>query len=372
MGQRRMVFFHDPRVPATAGAPKAPTLQEVRWAVDSNNPNSPFSKMVGQFAAKKKLGRAAIDALLRYDHCCKDISFLLTGPSSVGKTTLVKLFADVLGIPFVQISPRAIKKVEDVFIAISDTLSNWKTPLPLVPTGRPDHYSLPPCIIFVDEAHALRDTVQNGLLKAVESNDRLLQVESGETLDCSRACWIFATTETGDLFGPLLNRFCEINLKPYAKEEIAHIVQKNFPSWDLETCRLVAHYESRVPRKAIEFAKEMFMEKRQGNPGTMDKIAREIAIENNIDEHGLHARHLKVLKLIADKPVSKDRMALALNCGKEELERLIMPPLLCETEDQPAFVTVTQAGYTITADGFKELIKRGLRDEEEVKLRLAE
>lgn len=372
MGQRRMVFFHDPRVPVTAGFPKAPSLHDVRWKVDSSNPNSPFHKMIGQASAKKKLARAAIDALLRYDHVCKDISFLITGPSSVGKTTLVKLFAELLGLPFVEISPRAIKKVGDVFIAISDTLSNWKTPLPLVPTGRPDHYSLPPCIIFVDEAHALRDAVQNGLLKAIESKDRLLQVESGETVDCSRACWIFATTETGDLFGPLLNRFCEINLKPYTREEIAQIVQKNFPAWDMDTCRLVAHYEGRVPRKAIEFAKEMHMEKRQGNTGSMQQIAREIAIENNIDEHGMHERHLKILKLIVDKPVSKERMALSLNCGKEELERLIMPPMLCETEDQPAFVTVTQAGYTITPAGFDELVKRGLKDPADIRLKIAE
>jgi hypothetical protein len=70
---------------------------------------------------------------------------------------------------------------------------------------------------------------------------------------------------------------------------------------------------------------------------------------------------LKILKLLSEAPVSKDRLALSLNVKVRELERRIMPPLLIETEDMPALVTVTRSGYTLTKEGASELKKRGIK-----------
>lgn len=360
MRQQMIIFHRDPALPnGGQGFPAAPTIQDVRWAVDSENPDSPFNKMVGQVAAKKKLQRAAINALMRYDHCCRELAWLLTGPSSVGKTTLAKIFAETLRLPFIEISPKAIGSVADVFAKIAETLATWDPPVPLVPNKRPGNYALPPCIIFVDEVHALKESVQHGLLKAVENKDCILQIESGETINCFNACWMIATTDSGDLFDAFDNRFCEVNLKPYTKHEVALIVQKNFPDWSLDVCELVAHYQSRVPRKALEFAREMNMEKQQGSRLSMKTIAKQIAEENGIDQFGMSSRHLKILQLLADSPMSKDRLALCLNVKTRELDRRIMPPLLIETEDMPSLVTVTKSGFTLTKDGVKELKKRG-------------
>jgi Holliday junction resolvasome RuvABC ATP-dependent DNA helicase subunit len=362
MNQRFVCFHRDPELgEAGAHLPKAPSLQQARWKVDSTNPESPFHRMVGQDAAKRKLGRAAVHALMQYDHCCREIAWLLTGPSSVGKTTLAKLFAEILDLPLVEISPKSVNSVADIFDQIADTLANWKHPVPLVPVKRPNNYVLPPCIIFVDEVHALKDSVQHGLLKAVENKDAMLQVETGQTLDTFNACWMIATTDSGDLFDAFDNRFCEINLKPYTKVEIAQIVHKNFPDWTIEQCSIIAHYQSRVPRKALEFAREVNMEKEQGNRSAFKKIAAEIAQENGIDQYGMSDRHLKILKLLSEAPVSKDRLALSLNVKVRELERRIMPPLLIETEDMPALVTVTRSGYTLTKEGASELKKRGIK-----------
>ena len=241
----------------------------------------------------------------------------------------------------------------------------------MTPHKRPTHYILPPCIIFVDEVHALKESVQHGLLKAVENKDSMLQVETGQTLNTFNACWMIATTDSGDLFDAFDNRFCEINLKPYTKVEVAQIVHKNFPDWTIEQCEIIAHYQSRVPRKALEFAREVCMEKEQGNRASFKKIAAEIANENGIDEHGMSDRHLKILKLLADAPVSKDRLALCLNVKTKELERRIMPPLLIETEDMAPLVTVTRSGYTLTKEGAGELIKRGIKCADVVDFRVA-
>jgi hypothetical protein len=89
-------------------------------------------------------------------------------------------------------------------------------------------------------------------------------------------------------------------------------------------------------------------------------LALEIAEENEIDEHGMQKRHLHILKLLAEKPISKDRLALSLHVGKEELEKLIMPPILLSTTDSPALVTVCQGGYTVTEAGLEELMKRNI------------
>lgn len=358
MKQRRKIFFSDPEYPATMGLGVAkPSLDEVKQRVQAG-----FQQIVGQDHAKRKLGRAAVNALLRFDHNCGDINFLVTGPSSVGKTTLVRAFAQIIDIPMVEVSPRSIKSVDDVFLQIKSVLESYSPSLPLVPVGAPDCYRCPPMIIFVDEAHALRSNLQDGLLKAIENNDRQLQTENGDNIDCSNVCWIFATTEVGDLFGPLLNRFSVLDLKPYSKNQVAHIVWNRYiHRLPLNVCELIAHYEGRVPRRALDFAKEVVMEQQQGNKNSLHDICHEIAHENGIDKFGLHEKHVKVLKVLAEKPISKERLAMTLQVSKEELERIIMPPILCETEDMPALVTVSRQGYLITEAGVAELAKRQIK-----------
>jgi len=373
MKQRFIVFHQDASLPdGGKHLNPAPTIQQARWQVDNENSQSPFNKMVGQFPAKKKLQRAAINALLRHDHLCRDVKWLLTGPSSVGKTTLAKIFAEVLELPFIEISPKAIGSLTDVFIKIQETLASWPIPLQLVPHKRPNNYLLPPCIIFVDEVHALKDSIQHGLLKATENADNMLHTESGEIINCYNVCWMIATTDSGDLFDAFDNRFLEVNLKPYTKHEIALIVQKHFPEWPIDVCEVVAHYQSRIPRKALEFAREMNMEKQQGNRASLKTIAKQIAEENGIDKYGMGERHLKILRLLGEGPISKDRMALCLNVKVKELDRRIMPPLLIETEDMPALVTVTKSGFALTKSGVEELQKRGLACDYVVDFRAAE
>lgn len=361
MAQTRLVFFCDPAFPETEIMPDlAPSQDELRAFFDSDDPKNPFSHLVGQETAKRKLKRVALDAFTKWDHNCSEYNFLVTGPSSVGKTSLVRKFAQVVRLPLVEISPRAIETMDDLFGMISEVLGTHKPPLPLVPEGRTNTYKLPPCIIFIDEAHALRKNVQNELLKAVEAKDRSFITDAGETVSTENVCWFFATTETGDLFGPLLNRFTEINLKPYTKAEIAKIVALNFPDFDEEMCKLVAFYEHRVPRRALAFATELRQELRHRRGDKLELVAKELAAENDIDEWGMHKKHLQILKLVAQKPVAKERLALNLHVAKEELERLIAPPLLMDTDECPALITVCQKGYAITSAGVQELVKRGI------------
>jgi len=318
-----------------------------------HGPNSPFNKMVGQEAAKKKLGRAAIDALMQQDRSCASTNYLVTGPSSVGKTTLVKAFAQIVDLPFVELSPMALRTLTDLLNIIPTVFKSRG--LNFVPYG--NRYILPPCIIFVDEAHGLKESLQHGLLKAIESQDKILHLEGGITIDCRKVCWFFATTEVGELFGPLLNRFVEIPLKPYVMKDIAQILNKHL-GWPMTICENIAFYERRVPRKALQVAQEIQKELNQGYQGLSHDLIKDIAAENDVDEYGMNGKHLKALRALQRRPVSKDRLAMMLHVRKEELERLIMPDLMIDSDDQPAFVTVSQSGYQLTDEGIEYLQNR--------------
>jgi Holliday junction resolvasome RuvABC ATP-dependent DNA helicase subunit len=250
--------------------------------------------------------------------------------------------------------------MQDVLRAIRQGIDSFGKNLVLLPLGKGNQFDIPPCIIFVDEAHALRRNVQNELLKAVEAHDRSFNTESGEHVSTANVCWCFATTEVGDLFGPLLNRFTEINLVPYTKAQVAEIVNVHYPEWDMDLCKTVAHYESRVPRRALAFATELAQEMILQPEEDVEVLAGQIAEEMGIDEFGMNKRHLQILQLAAEKPISKDRLALNLHVSKEELERLIVPPLLMQTDDNPALLTICQGGYTLTSYGQLELTKRRL------------
>lgn len=365
--QNRFRFFDHPDSYNINPNPHPEKMLPVEHFVNrfsDENPDNPFHDMIGQDMAKRTLKRAAINSMMRWDHCCVK-NFLVTGPSSVGKTTIVRLFASILKIPIVEISPKAFTKMDDVFKFICQSIESFRptglikgTGIKVIPQQSERHFELPPCIIFVDEAHALHKGLQNELLKAIETKDRRFCTEKGVMVKTDNVCWFFATTETGDLFGPLLNRFTEINLQPYTREQIAKIVNKNFPEWSTDLCRSVAYYEGRVPRRAISFAQTLKEEIAQ-NPNVHWKfLIQNVADENQVDEYGLHLRHLKILQLLRGKPVSKARLAQHLQVSENELMRLIVPPIMMNTEDMPALITVCQQGFCLTAEGESELAKR--------------
>jgi len=332
------------------------------------------SKIVGQEAAKRKLGRAAMNAFNNELHLCRDVSWLLTGPSSVGKTTMARVFAELVDLPFFEISPKSISTLEDIFAYVESELS--KEGIELTQQVSPDNYVFPPCIIFIDEVHALKEAVQHGLLKAVESKDCILQTENGKTIDTYCVCWVIATTDSGDLFDAFDNRFCELNLKPYTIAEIAKIVAMYVEGeleskWNESIYHRIAKCSSRIPRKALELAREVSMEvsilglndepmgwKCRETSEKIEKVVINIAKENGYDEFGMHERHLKILNMLLDGPIAKDRMALNCNVKIRELERRVMPTLLVETADQSSLVGVCKAGYFITDAGREELTKR--------------
>jgi len=77
-----------------------------KWFVDANNPDCILNKFIGNEQALRRIRRAAFHALGKNNRDCSDYSFAIFGPPSTGKTYLAKLFARLLGIPFIVIEPR--------------------------------------------------------------------------------------------------------------------------------------------------------------------------------------------------------------------------------------------------------------------------
>jgi|GEM_PF-2132515 Holliday junction resolvasome RuvABC ATP-dependent DNA helicase subunit len=350
-----------------------PSASERSWRVGRGNASCPLNRFVGNDSAVKRLARSAFMALGEYNHCCSDMSFALLGPSSTGKTTLARLFAETVDLPFVEISPKSVSKPMDVLIKISQVCETSYVEtfegtysLELVrvkpadgspPSPKMNYFWLPPMVVFLDEVHALSNTIIQALLKATEKSDSIF--DTGDWIvNTSNVCWIIATTDRGKLFDAFDTRFTKIFLNLYSANEIAQIIQLANKDLDFEVCQLVAHYGGKVPREALAFATEMKNERKMSPDDSWVEVAGRIAEESGIDPFGMTYQRVNILRSLVDGPVSKSNLASQIGCKEEELIKYTIPPLLAVSKDEPAMIKVTSRGYAITDAGIIELEKR--------------
>lgn len=86
---------------------------------------------VGNEKALTKLKTAAFTALSRPNHQMPELSFALFGPPSSGKTTLARLYAKIVALPYVELSPQAVKDNKAIFEAMKKACEKRK--LELIP-----------------------------------------------------------------------------------------------------------------------------------------------------------------------------------------------------------------------------------------------
>lgn len=352
----------------------APSAEARKIYCDPRFKENPFHEFIGNEHAVRRLCRAGFKALGRYNRCCNDQAFALLGPSSTGKTTMVRMIAELVGLPYVEISAPSVSSVTDIAASIAEVCENtWTTSLEddtsvsleLAENGDDTHFLFPPMIVFIDEVHALPKKVEQALLKAVAANDAKMDTENGFHFDTRHICWLIATTERGCLCDAFDNRFTKIQLNLYSLQEMARIVHVHNTDWSVEVCKLVAKFGGRVPREALAFAKEMRLEQEM-NGGDWKKVAAVVAEDNGIDKFGMTHQRVAILTALGQGPISKARLCGIANCEEAELTRFVMPPLLASTSDQQPLVRVTGKGYAITQAGLVELDKRRIQYRQDV------
>lgn len=331
-----------------------------RMAVDRRlNKWTPFGKIIGQDAAVDALADLCFKGLGNDEHCVSE-SVVLVGPPSTGKTTIVKVMAEVLQITAVITDATQLPNADSVIDAI---LTEWaKAGVMLKPEWERDGIKMirvPATIILVDEIHALTRKSQDGLLKATERADGMLFGKE-YILDCRKVFWVGATTDWGKLCPAFRTRFRRIDLVPPTFDQVVQMVRQVM-RMDEPTAREVVKFGGTVPRECFAFARAVVDASSRGGLSITAGIA-EVARREQIDAYGMRIQRLRVLqalKAAGDGGCLLRTLVTASGCLQEELLGHWLPPMLIAPPGEMPLV-MFDGRYFITPSGMRELSKRGL------------
>ena len=356
---------------------------------DNNIVHSPFYSFVGNKEAVETICSRVAIALQREDHCCT-ANFALYGPGGCGKTQLAKVIAETLGIPFIRIDGRSedIKTTSDLFEEIVKIIESYYenegvniqiksgcAPKGITTTEDSNTFHLPPCIVFLDEAHALNRSLKENILTAIEKTDAQMRVSiKGDSfiVYTDRVCWIMATTDKGKISSPLKTRFKAIYMKNYTVDELMMLVawKCRYPA---EVCLRIAKYCRSSARAASDFAANIKDELEGLTTEEMLEVVTENAEREGMTIVGLNLKQFKVLEFLANNsPMSQDDLANAMEVGVEELTDDILPALKVACEDWPKLIETGSRGLSLTEKGREFLMQYGEEVDPDIDTEIAE
>ena len=307
-----------------------------------------FDEYVGQEHLKKNL-KLAIEAVKKRGDGSTLDHVLLYGPPGLGKTTMAGVIAHELSASLRVTSGPAIERAGD----LASILTNLKD-------GD---------VLFIDEIHRLRRTVEEVLYSAMEDYKLDIVIGKGPAarsvrLDLPRFTVIGATTRTGSLAGPLRDRFGIIHRLEYYKEpEIERIIKRTAgllaTEIEPEACKLLATRSRLTPRIANRIFKRVRDYADVNGDGMVDVAMAKGALElMEIDYLGLDPADRNMLRLMyenyGDRPVGLTTIAALTGDEATTIEDFYEPYLL-----QLGLLARTPKGRVVTEKGRKHLQGQG-------------
>jgi holliday junction DNA helicase RuvB len=314
-------------------------LPEERSAEASLRP-SRLDEFVGQAKVKENL-QIAIDAARGrgepLDHA------LFFGPPGLGKTTLAILLAKEMGVSIRTSSGPVLERPGDLV----GLLTGLK---------RGD-------ILFIDEIHRMRPTLEEFLYPAMEDWRVDVRVSDGphaETIPMALEPFtlIGATTRYGLLTPPMRARFGMVErLNFYPPEDLSQIVTRSAGILGVETdaggAEEIAKRSRGTPRVANRLLRRVRDYAAVRAAGRVDRdTARQALARLDVDEFGLDDMDARLLKTIIEKfeggPVGLGTLAVAVGEDAGTLEEVYEPYLI-----QQGFLQRSPRGRIATATAYR-------------------
>jgi Holliday junction DNA helicase RuvB len=301
-----------------------------------------LDEFVGQAHVRDQL-RIAIEAAKQRGEGLDHV--LLAGPPGLGKTSLARIVAEELDVPFVATAGPSLERKADV--------ASFLTAL------------VPGSVFFIDELHRLPRALEETLYPAME--DRQLPVTLGQgagarvvTLDLPPFTLVGATTRAGLLSRPMRDRFgLQHRLEPYDRDELMAIVRRSASllemTIDAGGAELVALRARGTPRVANRLLRRVrdYVDVRRGGAVTAAAAAEALDLLG-VDRLGLDRLDREILRSICTMfgggPVGLATLSAAVGEESDTIEDVYEPYLL-----QQGLVQRTPRGRIVTSRAFEHL-----------------